>query len=112
MERGLSILSFIGTTAPLVGLLGTITGLMNAFSQIESRGASVDISYLSGGIREAMITTATGLVTALCATACCKYFEHLAERRLQDMTLCVSILGEHLRQDIFAATKEEDKESA
>jgi biopolymer transport protein ExbB len=112
MERGLPVLSFIGTTAPLVGLLGTITGLMNTFSQIESRGSSVDISYLSGGIREAMITTATGLVTALCAIACCKYFERLAECRLRDMTLCVSILGEHLRQDILTAVKEEDKESA
>jgi biopolymer transport protein ExbB len=101
MERFLSVLSFIVTTAPLLGLLGTVTGLMNAFNKLETMGASVDIAFLSGGIREAMITTATGLVTALCASACCKYFEHLAERRLRDMTLCVSILGERFRQDII-----------
>jgi biopolymer transport protein ExbB len=101
MERGQTILSFIGTTAPLLGLLGTITGLMNAFSQIEKRGSSVDIAFLSGGIWEAMITTATGLVTAICAVSCCKWFEHLSASRLRDMSFAVSILGERIRRESF-----------
>jgi biopolymer transport protein ExbB len=127
MERGLDALSFIGTVGPLLGLLGTITGLMNAFSQIQKRGSSVDISFLSGGIWEAMITTATGLVTAICALSCCKWFEHLSASRLQDMSFVVSLLSEKFRRDILtgpekaaaetapktpARDREQDKESA
>ncbi|MDR3122514.1 MAG: MotA/TolQ/ExbB proton channel family protein [Treponema sp.] len=94
MERGFGGFSFIGTIAPLLGLLGTITGLMNAFGQIERRGAGVDIAFLSGGIREAMITTATGLVTALCALGAEKLFAALSEARLRDMAVAVSLLEE------------------
>jgi biopolymer transport protein ExbB len=108
MEKRLGILSFIGTIAPLLGLLGTITGLMNAFSQIEERGSSVDIAFLSGGIREAMITTATGLVTAICASSCCKWFEHLSASRLRDMSFAVSMLSEKFRQDILSGGPAED----
>ena len=94
MERGLGWFSFTGTAAPLLGLLGTITGLMEAFSQIERRGAAADISYLSGGIREAMITTATGLVTAICALGCARLFDHLSVSRLKGMSLLLSLLAE------------------
>jgi biopolymer transport protein ExbB len=94
MERGLGWFSFAGTAAPLLGLLGTITGLMDAFFQIERRGAAADISYLSGGIREAMITTATGLVTAICALGCARLFEGLSTSRLKDMAAIVSLLAE------------------
>jgi hypothetical protein len=71
---------------------------MNAFSQIEERGSSVDIAFLSGGIWEAMITTATGLVTAICSVSCCKWFEHLSTSRLEDMGCAVSILTEKTRR--------------
>ena len=108
MEKRLGVLSFIGTVAPLLGLLGTITGLMNAFSQIGKR-ASVDMAFLSGGIWEAMITTATGLVTAICAASCCKWFEHLSASRLRDMGFAVSILSEKFRRDILS---ERNMESA
>jgi biopolymer transport protein ExbB len=54
----------------------------------------VDISFLAGGIWEAMITTATGLVTAICALGCCKWFEHLSASRLEDMSFAVSILSQ------------------
>jgi biopolymer transport protein ExbB len=101
MERGLGVLAFIGTVAPLLGLLGTITGLMNAFGQIEERGSTVDIAFLSGGIWEAMITTATGLVTAICAVSCCKWFEYLAAARLNDMSFVVSILSQRIRRDLL-----------
>jgi biopolymer transport protein ExbB len=102
MEKRLGILSFIGTVAPLLGLLGTITGLMNAFNQISRRGSSVDIGFLSGGIWEAMITTATGLVTAICAVSCLKWFEHLSASRLGDMGRAVSLLAQRNRQDLLA----------
>jgi biopolymer transport protein ExbB len=94
MEQGAGILSFTGTVAPLLGLLGTITGLMRAFTRIESLGGNVDIAALSGGIREAMITTATGLVTAITAAALAKLFDSLAETRAREMSFAVSLLAE------------------
>jgi biopolymer transport protein ExbB/TolQ len=111
MEQGLGVLSFIGTSAPLLGLLGTITGLMDTFGQIEQRGSSVDLSFLSGGIWEAMITTAFGLVTALCATCCAKWFEHISSSRLHEISLGISVLIEKLRSDILGPVKHEQERS-
>jgi biopolymer transport protein ExbB len=102
MERGQGILSFIAAAAPLLGLLGTITGLMNVFSEIERRGAVADIAFLSGGIREAMITTASGLVTALFASCCGRWFEYRAARRFRDMSLGISLLTDQYRRDLLS----------
>jgi biopolymer transport protein ExbB len=99
MEKSLAFLSFAASVAPLLGLLGTITGLMEAFSQIELRGAAADISFLSGGIKEAMTTTATGLVTAIFALGCCKLFEYTATSRLETMSVAISLLTEKLREE-------------
>ncbi|MDR2398196.1 MAG: MotA/TolQ/ExbB proton channel family protein [Spirochaetaceae bacterium] len=112
MERGLGLLSFIGMISPLLGLLGTITGLMNAFSQIAAQGAAVDMAMLSGGIWEAMITTATGLVTAICALSCGKGFEHLTASRLQDMSFAVSILSQRFRRDMVPGYEENPENAA
>jgi biopolymer transport protein ExbB len=102
MERGEKLFSFVATAAPLLGLLGTITGLMTAFGEIERRGSVADIAYLSGGIREAMITTAFGLVAALCASCCGRWFEHITAKRLQDMSLGLSLLTERFRRDLLS----------
>jgi len=115
MERGFSLLSFIAAAAPLLGLLGTITGLMNAFSRIEAfQKGAVDMGQLSRGIWEAMITTATGLVTALCASAALRLFEFFSNARRRDMALIVSLLCERLRPDCLspAAARLEEKGSA
>ncbi|MDR1899143.1 MAG: MotA/TolQ/ExbB proton channel family protein [Treponema sp.] len=109
MEKGQGFFSFTAAAAPLLGLLGTITGLMSAFSEIERRGAVADIAFLSGGIREAMITTAFGLVTALFASCCGRCFEHAAARRLRDMSLGLSLLTEQCRRDLLAAPAEAPK---
>jgi biopolymer transport protein ExbB len=102
MEKGQGVLSFITTAAPLLGLLGTITGLMNAFSEIERRGAVADIAFLSGGIREAMITTASGLVTAIFASCCGRWFEYMAARRLRDTSVGLSLLTDQFRRDLLS----------
>lgn len=93
-ERGFVLLSRIAAVAPLLGLLGTVTGLMSAFQKIASLGGSVDIAILSGGIWEAMITTATGLITAIFSFTVYELFDWLNMRRIRDMEQIVSLLTE------------------
>jgi biopolymer transport protein ExbB len=64
IEGGLSWLSLIATIAPLLGLTGTVTGMIKAFMVI-AESSSVNPSMLAGGIWEALITTAAGLLVAI-----------------------------------------------
>lgn len=63
MNRGLWLLNFISAVAPSLGLLETVTGLISAFQGMNNAGAQVDIQDLSGGIWEAMLTTAFGIAS-------------------------------------------------
>ena len=65
LSRYLSTLAVLGSTAPLLGLLGTVLGMIKAFIVVESMGGSVNASVLAGGIWEAMLTTAFGLLVAI-----------------------------------------------
>lgn len=69
LERGLPLLSLIATVSPLLGLLGTVLGMISAFQQLENAGDRVDPAILSGGIWEALLTTAAGLSVAIPAAA-------------------------------------------
>jgi biopolymer transport protein ExbB len=64
IERGLSWLGLIATITPLLGLTGTVTGMIKAFMVI-AEGSSVNPAMLAGGIWEALITTAAGLLVAI-----------------------------------------------
>jgi biopolymer transport protein ExbB/biopolymer transport protein TolQ len=64
MKRGVSALATIASTAPFVGLLGTVVGVINAFQGIASSGSS-GIGAVSAGISEALVETALGLVVAI-----------------------------------------------
>ena len=75
MEKRLRGLAAIGHLAPLLGLLGTVLGMINAFMQLESAGSRVDPALLSGGIWEALLTTAFGLVIAIPSMAAFYFFE-------------------------------------
>ncbi|MBI4226921.1 MAG: MotA/TolQ/ExbB proton channel family protein [Candidatus Omnitrophica bacterium] len=65
MERWLGGLASVITLEPMLGFLGTITGLIRAFMMWEASGARVTVSQLASGIYEAMITTAAGLIVAI-----------------------------------------------
>lgn len=65
LERGLPLLSLIATIAPLVGLLGTVLGMIEAFQQMEGVGDRVEPAVLAGGIWQALLTTAAGLSVAI-----------------------------------------------
>jgi len=65
LERHLPVLATVGNIAPLLGLLGTVIGMIRAFMVIERLGGRVNASVLAGGIWEAMLTTALGLSVAI-----------------------------------------------
>ena len=67
LEKGLSGLASIAGGAPMLGFLGTVTGMIRAFFNMANSGNNVDITLLSGGIYEAMITTVGGLIVGIVA---------------------------------------------
>ena len=75
LEANLRGLAIIGNITPLLGLLGTVTGMIKAFIKIQELGGRVDASVLAGGIWEALITTAAGLSVAIPTLVAYHYFE-------------------------------------
>lgn len=73
-------LEVIAAAAPLLGLLGTVLGMIEAFAALEKAGSNVDPSILSGGIWKALLTTAVGLAVALPAVVAFNWFERRIER--------------------------------
>jgi len=73
LKRGVSGLATIGSTAPFVGLFGTVVGIINAFKGI-SQNKSTGLGAVAGGISEALVTTAIGLFVALPAVWAFNYF--------------------------------------
>lgn len=80
--RGLEL---IGSLSPLLGLLGTVLGMIAAFQQLQLAGAKVDPSVLSGGIWEALLTTAVGIAVAIPAIAALTGLERRIDRTKHDM---------------------------
>ncbi|HKQ97241.1 MAG TPA: MotA/TolQ/ExbB proton channel family protein [Candidatus Polarisedimenticolia bacterium] len=74
MKRGIGGLATIGSTAPFVGLFGTVVGIINAFTSMASSGSG-GIGSVSAGIAEALITTAIGLAVAILAVWMFNYFQ-------------------------------------
>ena len=73
LKRGISSLATIGSTAPFVGLFGTVIGIINAFKGIASE-KSTGLGAVAGGISEALVTTAIGLFVAIPAVMMFNYF--------------------------------------
>jgi len=73
LKRGQAVLATIGSTAPFVGLFGTVVGILNAFNQIATQKTS-GIGAVAGGISEALVTTAFGLLVAIPAVMAFNYF--------------------------------------
>lgn len=85
---GLRALELIATVAPLVGLLGTVLGMVAAFQALEAAGNRADPSALAGGIWEALLTTAAGMAVAIPASVALTWYESIADRaqhRIEDM---------------------------
>ena len=67
LEKGLPMLATIAGGAPMIGFLGTVTGMITAFFEMANAGNNIDITLLSGGIYEAMVTTVGGLFLGIIA---------------------------------------------
>lgn len=75
--RPLEVVAYL---SPLLGLLGTVIGMIRAFRELEQAGARIDPSLLSGGIWEALLTTAAGLIVAIPAVILLQWFDRRIER--------------------------------
>ena len=76
LSRYLNLLGTIALVEPMFGLVGSVIGIMEVFGQISTHGGVADVSILSGGISEALITTASGLVVAILATIAHRFLAH------------------------------------
>jgi len=85
-KRGLGIMATVGSTAPFVGLLGTCMGIVASFNAMSSQGASGGLAGIAGGIAEALITTALGLLVAIPAVWFYNYFTTKIEYLTAEMT--------------------------
>lgn len=88
LRRGLAVLATVGSTAPFLGLFGTVIGIVNAFHEIGATGRG-GIATVSTGIAEALVTTAFGIIVAIPAVWS---FNHLTQRirRLLAATECAA----------------------
>ena len=79
MKKGTGGLATIGSSAPFIGLFGTVVGIINAFHGIEQAGGG-GLAAVSGGIAEALVTTAAGIAVAVPAVMAFNYFTTRLER--------------------------------
>jgi biopolymer transport protein ExbB len=84
LERGLVVLATVSTVAPLLGFLGTVVGMIQAFQAIEVAG-EVEATLVAGGIKVALITTASGLAIAIPVSIAHNYFVSRIDRLVIDM---------------------------
>lgn len=84
-RAGLRGIELSATIAPLLGLLGTVLGMIAAFQALQEAGARADPSALAGGIWEALLTTAAGMAVAIVASVALAFFDAVLERIAHDM---------------------------
>ena len=90
-HRYLDYLSAIVTIAPLLGLLGTVTGMIQTFSVLDNGGGA---GAITGGVGEALVATASGLCVAIIAFCFYTYFDHQLDTLVTDTErLCSTVLG-------------------
>lgn len=93
LEQHLRGLEMVANISPLLGLLGTVVGMVRAFSKLEEAGSRVDPSLLAGGIWEALLTTVGGLVVGILALGAHYVIDGVVERtRATMLDLAVRIL--------------------
>ncbi|MCP4206900.1 MAG: MotA/TolQ/ExbB proton channel family protein [Shimia sp.] len=97
LERGFRLLDTIAQLAPLLGLFGTVLGMIEAFQSLQTAGSSVDPSLLAGGIWVALVTTAVGLAVAMPTSMILSWLESRTarERVFADKALRTALMDQH-----------------
>ncbi len=101
LERGLVILETIATVTPVLGLLGTVIGMIKVFNVIALQGVG-EASALSGGISEALITTAAGLTVGIPALIFYNYFS----KKVENLILDIEHISNNLLKKIISFRRE------
>ncbi len=100
MYRKLEYLSFIGAVSPILGLLGTVTGMIRAFNQIALTEGMAKPSQLAGGISEALVTTCMGLIVAIPTMFFATYFRNRIDSFIAEAeTIVDKLMGRFRRTE-------------
>lgn len=98
LESGFRLLDSVAQLAPLLGLFGTVLGMIEAFQALQNAGSSVDPSLLAGGIWVALLTTAVGLAVAMPTSVILSWFEaRMSNERVFADKALTTILAPRLR---------------
>lgn len=105
MRSGLRVLDAIAQVAPLLGLFGTVLGMIEAFRQLQAAGSQVDPSMLAGGIWIALLTTAVGLGVAMPVSLVLSAFEAriAREQAVMEDVFTAAFTGAPVEQEAHAA---------
>ena len=106
LQRGFRALEAIAQTSPLLGLFGTVLGMIEAFRQLQAAGNAIDPSSLAGGIWVALLTTAVGLALAMPVSLVLTFFESRVENeRVAVETLTGSVISNHQTENQTSVTE-------
>ncbi|MBT5376358.1 MAG: MotA/TolQ/ExbB proton channel family protein [Nitrospinaceae bacterium] len=105
LRKNLRGLEVIATISPLMGLLGTVMGMVKAFNKVAQYKGQVDPSLLAGGIWEALLTTAAGLAIAIPIVIMLNYFE----RKVESITILLEKYGQYLIHHLHEEQSESTK---
>jgi len=98
LYRKLEYLSFIASTSPMLGLLGTVTGMISSFNQIAQTEGTARPSQLAGGISEALVTTCLGLIVAIPTMFFVAFFRRRIDGYVAESETVVEKLMGHFRK--------------
>lgn len=116
LESHMKGLEMVANISPLLGLLGTVMGMVNAFSRLEEAGARVDPSLLAGGIWEALLTTVAGLAVGIPALAAHYVIDSMIDKAkliMKDATIRTLALDETFRaQERMEAERRKEERMA
>ncbi len=110
LNKNIRALEVIAIISPLMGLLGTVVGMVQAFNRVAEYKGQVDPSILAGGIWEALLTTAAGLTVAIPVTIMLHYFDKKIEQKSFQMTKLGQLLIHHFDDEQQHQKESQSKE--
>jgi len=107
LKKGTAILATVGSTAPFVGLVGTVFGIINSFAGMAETGSG-GLASVSGGIAEALVTTALGITVAIIGVWLYNYFNARVELIVNDLTVSVQEFADWIEKALVERREKAD----